>query len=229
VNYDEFKACFLNALRKARLPVFSQGDETLDLKSLDREFRISVEPVGGQGTPPFHAVAQISWTWDALQTARGRTTEEDTLDGLLGHDAPSGITIKPTLRVDIKLSASLPWGKPHPLPAAAQWATWSREVFGRLEGVDRMVAEEMVREDDDGQLAILAWQGEPDLEVACGPGGLLRLKGVQIEAFQIIELPRKWDDPEQEPDDDPSQQLDALFRRIRAALHAWMEAVDALA
>ena len=49
-----------------------------------------------------------------------------------------------------------------------------------------------------------------------------------VNAFQGIDLPRKWNDSEHEPDDDPYEQLRAMFERVRAALYAWGEVMDHL-
>jgi diadenosine tetraphosphate (Ap4A) HIT family hydrolase len=73
---------------------------------------------------------------------------------------------------------------------------------------------------------VLAWQGEPEIHVACTSRGELRLQSLTLAAFQGIDLPRQWDDPERPRDDDPGAQLAALFRRVRAALSAWAELVD---
>lgn len=41
-------------------------------------------------------------------------------------------------------------------------------------------------------------------------------------------LPRSWDDSEREPDEHPHDQLLTMFRRVKAALHAWAEVMDHL-
>lgn len=75
---------------------------------------------------------------------------------------------------------------------------------------------------------MLGWQGLPTVDVECGPDGELRFGGVKLAAFQMIELPRQWDDPEREPDEHPARQLRELLGRVRSALHAWMESLDVL-
>ena len=85
---------------------------------------------------------------------------------------------------------------------------------------------DVARETTDGHLEILAWQGEPEIKLTCTPLGELRLQSVEIGAFQIIELPRRWDDPDREPDDGPQDQLAAMFRRVKAALVAWVDVMD---
>jgi hypothetical protein len=129
---------------------------------------------------------------------------------------------------DDSLSASLPYGKAIPMPAPMAWSKWAREVHGRLERIEPLVPEETTREGRDGRLEILAWQSDPVAKVVCGAAGELRLESVEIAAGQIIELPRHWDDSERNPDVHPAAQLHKLFERVRASLHAWMQALDHL-
>lgn len=232
MNYDEFRKAWGRALRESGLPLLSarEGDATLDLRSMDRTFTTYVEPLGGQEAEPFHVAATLSWRWDSLLTARTATTEEDMLVELLGREDSRAVeTERPWLRVDVTLHASLPYGKPIAMPAPSVWAKWAREAHGRLNEIEPLVPEEDVREGTDGRLEILAWQGEPIAKVACGPDGDLKLESVEISAWQAVELPRRWDDSDREPDEHPARQLDEMFNRIRAALHAWMQAVDHLA
>jgi hypothetical protein len=74
---------------------------------------------------------------------------------------------------------------------------------------------------------VLGWQGSPTAKVVCQPGGELRLEGVEVAAMQIIELPRLIDNPD-ERDEGPEVELEELFGRVRAALMAWMQALDHL-
>jgi hypothetical protein len=232
VNYDEFKAAFLAALKESKLPTISvaPGEETLNLRSMDRTFTVYVEPMGRQIGGPFHVTGAISWRWDALQTARTATTEEDLLAELLGREEGRDIeTERPWLRIDIQLRASLAFGKSIPLPAAKVWEKWSREAIGRLENIERLVTEEVTRETADGRHAVLAWQGDPEIKLTCNPLGGLRLESLSVRAFQGIDLLRRWDDPEREPDEDPYQHLAAMLQRLKAALYAWGEVMDHLA
>lgn len=75
---------------------------------------------------------------------------------------------------------------------------------------------------------MLAWQGDPQIKIRCNPGGELRLEEVEVHAFQGIDLARQWDDPDRDHDDDPDEQLAAMFKRVWAALFAWGEMVDHL-
>lgn len=118
--------------------------------------------------------------------------------------------------------------QPIPMPKAAVWAKWAWEAVERLEEIERLVPEERVRDGEAGMPEILAWQGDPSIKSTCGVDGELKLTGVELSAWQSIELPRVWDDPEREPDDDPADHLAAMFGRVRAALQAWTEVLDHL-
>jgi hypothetical protein len=228
MTYEEFRALFLRSLRESGLPHMGFQEETLDLRMLARTFKVFVEPVGGHRTEPFHATAAIWWTWSAFQTSRGIFREEDALGELLGRREEDLDTEPPRLRIDIKLAATTMHGQALPMPWKQKWASWAQETLGRLERIEPLLPDEHVEELEDGQLAILAWQGSPTGKVECSPDGGLRLQRVDLEAFQIINLPRRWDVPDRKPDERPDRHLDAMFARVKASLHAWTEALDHL-
>jgi hypothetical protein len=229
VRYEDFRKLWDDVLRDSRLPGRGQGEETLDLRSMDRTYQVYVEPLGGQDQQPFYVTAKLWWRWDAALTARMRSTEEDLLTELLGRERSYEFkTDRPWLRVDLALCASTPYGKPLPMPNKAAWTKWVREAMGRLERIEPLIPEEDVREAKDGMLEILAWRGEPEIKVVCGAEGELKLESVELSAWQAIQLPRQWDNPDRKPDEDPGRQLQEMFARVRAALHAWMEVMDHL-
>ena len=233
MTYHEFMQAWIRARRESGMPLLSahEGKETLDTRSLSRTFETYVEPLGGQEAEPFHVAASLSWCWHALATARTSTTEEDMLTEVLGRERVwkhKVRTERSPLRVDVTLSASLPYGKANPMPVPPVWAKWVREVQGRLERIEPLIPEKTTREARDGRLEIFAWQTDPTAKLSCGAGGELRLEAVEIAAGQIIELPRHWDDSERKADEHPASELHELFERVRASLHAWMQAVDHL-
>lgn len=231
MRYDEFKESWTWALRESRLPIIGAEPiaETLDLRSTDRTCKSFVEPFGGQHAEPFHVTAALEFRWDALQTARTTTTEEDMLHELLGLDrSRKPRTELPWLRVDVTLRGSTLWGKEIPLPASSAWQRWARETLGRLESIEPVIPIENVREGRNGLPEILAWQSEPELNVLCNPDGTLKLRGVEIATWQAISLPRKWDDSSRKPDKPAGDQLAAMFKRLKVALNAWTEAMDHL-
>ncbi|WP_159397605.1 hypothetical protein [Sorangium cellulosum] len=83
-------------------------------------------------------------------------------------------------------------------------------------------------DEGDGSVAILAWQDDPSVRLVCGPAGELRLHAIELSAWQAIDLPRRWDDPDRERDEPPYAQLAALLARVRSSLFAWMEVLDHL-
>ncbi len=228
LSYEIFKAEWEAALRRSKLQPRPFAEETLDLGSMSRRYSAYVEALDRQGAEPFYAVARTRWSWDPLLSARTRTTEEDLLSEVLGPGDMDTDTEQPWLRVDLRLSAMLTMGTSLPMPPQAKWSTWVHELMHRLERLEPLVGPETVREDDDGGLAILAWQGGPEVLSICDPTGQVRLMGVTIDAWQSIQLPRNWDDPDREPDEPLAPQLDALFVRLRAALQAWVEVMDHL-
>lgn len=56
----------------------------------------------------------------------------------------------------------------------------------------------------------------------------MKLTGVELPAYQPILLPRKWDDPERELDEDPDEELAAFAERVKAAMERWGEVVKVL-
>lgn len=232
MTYDEFKKVWVWALRESGLPIIGPEpiDETLDLRTTDRTCRTFVEPFGSQHAESFHVTAALEFRWDALQTARTRTTEEDMLHELLGLDRTRRPrTERPWLRVDATLRASVVWGAEPPLPVASAWLRWVSETLGRLESIEPMIPVERVRADRNNLLPeVLAWQSDPELNVLCGPDGALKLRGVELATWQAINLPRKWDDSSRKPDKRPDDQLAAMFKRLKAALNAWMAALKYL-
>jgi hypothetical protein len=229
VDYETFRQLWVEALRQCRLPTVGRyGTETLDTRNLDRSYKVYVEPLGGQDAPPFHVTAELLWDWHATNTVRGSRTDSDLLSEMLGRDQVEDLAPeKPYLRVDIKLRASAPFDKPLPMPAKAAWAKWVEETMARLDRIEPLLPDEVVRENRMGMTEVLGWQGSPTAKVVCEPGGELSLEGVEVAAMQIIELPRLIDNPD-EGDEGPEVELGELFGRVRASLMAWMQALDHL-
>jgi len=129
MNYDQFRALWYEILDEAGLLSFPpRPSETIDLGDMARMYRIFVELHRLQRAGPFHVTAELSWRWDALQTARTATREEDVLEELLGRDGYYLVTERPWLRVDVTLRASPPLDSPLPMPAAEVWRRWVAEA-----------------------------------------------------------------------------------------------------
>lgn len=113
MDYDAFRRVWNEELAQSRLLVFPSANETLDLRSMERSYSTFVEPAGGQGAEPFHVSAKLSWRWDALQTARAATTEDDMLGQLLGREQIDDVeTERPWLRVGARSIATRPGRRP---------------------------------------------------------------------------------------------------------------------
>ena len=137
----------------------------------------------GDRVATFHVSAELGFRWDALQTARTRTSEDDLIRELFGTDRSQyPRTELPWLRVDVTLHASTTWGQEIPMPSAEVWRNWARETVSRLENVEPLLPIEQVRENRKGMLEILAWKSEPELKVLCKEDGALVLSGVEIAA-----------------------------------------------
>lgn len=231
MNYEQFKDLWTWALRESGLPLFIGEPlvESLDLRSTDRHCKSFVH-LPSDPAATFDVSAELGFRWDALQTARTHTSEGDLVRQLFGTDRSQyPRTELPWLRVDVTLRASTLWGKEIPMPSAEVWRNWAGETLGRLEDVEPLLPIEQVRENRKGMLEILAWRSEPELNVLCKPDGTLVLRGVEIAAGQVINLPRKWDDDSRKQDKGPHDQLAAMFRRVKASLHGWTEVLDHLA
>lgn len=230
MSYEEFKELWTWTLHESGLPIGSgiPIEESLDLRSTDRHYKSFVHM--HERVETFHVSAAVEFRWDALQTARTCCTEEDAVRQLLGVDREQyPRTEVPSLRVDVTLRASTEWGKEIPLPSAEVCKNWARETISRLENVEPLLPIEQVRENRKGNLELLAFRSEPELTVLCKRDGSLALRGVEVTAWQAINLPRKWDDSTRKPDKGPHYQLAALFRRLKASLHGWREALDHIA
>jgi len=224
MNYEQFRASWLEALSAAGMPSFLFSPaETIDLDDMCRTHQVYVHLGRSEQVEPFHATARLTWTWDALQTARTNTTEEDVLAELLGEEGRDDCTERPWLRVDVTLSATLPWGSPLALPEAPRWRRWVAGVTERLTPL--MPAGYA---DADGKRLVLSWRGEPQATVQCALDGELFLTGVELSAWQGIDLPRQWDDPDRERDEEPDDQLADFARRVWKALREWNRSLSLL-
>src|SRR5690554_6546130 len=141
MQYEQFLSAWNYALRESRLRTIGvHPEERLDTRNLDREYKVYLEPLGGQDAEPFTVTAAVWFRWDALNTARVSTTEEDMLTILLGHvDAGLVQTEPPNIRIDIELHATLPWGTTLPLPPRQAWASWVEEVTRRLDDIEPLM------------------------------------------------------------------------------------------
>jgi hypothetical protein len=224
MNYDQFRTLFEEALSAAGLmSSLPRPQETLSLEWMSRAYK-TIVVLGAQQARPFYVTATLNWEWDAALAARSATTEEDLLTELLGQDGYYLVTERPWLRVDVTLNATLPRDAPLPMPDSGVWRRWTTEIVSRLASLLPTDSEE-----DEGGLRILSWRGEPEARLECDSDGNLFLTGVYLSAWQGIELPRQWDNPDRESDPWPEEQLADFVDRVREALEEWEECLKYLA
>ncbi len=231
MNYDMFRTLWHEALETARLTDLSFDPiEVVELDGMSRTHEIIVGLSGAQETSPFYVTATLHWRWDAVLSARSATTEEDLLVEILGQDGSYLVTEQPWLRVDVTLNATLPLGSPLPMPGVDAWRRWMAAVGARLFPllpINWTYGEYLFEEGYWPR--VLSAREEPEVRLRCDPDGRLRLAGVYLAAWQGVDLPRQWDDPDREPDDWPEQTLAEFTHRVRQALHEWEGCLKILA
>jgi hypothetical protein len=224
MNYEQFRTTWHEALTKVGMaPFLAPPTETLDLGHMNRTYQIYVRFASSRDIEPFSITAKLSWTWDALQSARTATVEEDVLMELLGMEQRYMDTEQPWLRVDVTLSASLPLDSPLPLPEAAIWRQWVVDVTARLAPLLPSEAG-----DEEQDRLVLSWRGKPESRVRYTPDGELCLAGVRLSAWHGINLPRQWYDPEREWEERPDDQVVDFAHRVWEALEEWKRSLRLL-
>lgn len=228
MTYADFKFAFDAALAGSGLAARADASERFDLRDLERICEVFVEPPDGQRAEPFGVGATLSWEWNALTEARSATTEEEMLMSILGRDHGAAIeTERPWLQVFVTLEGLLPMGQSMPMPPQSALHAWAQEVVGRLGRTEPLPPGEVVEEISDGD-SLMGWQGTPQVRAGCAPDGVLMLERVELLAWETIDLPRIWEEPERE-DDGPEVQLAAFFARVYRAIAVWMASLSHLA
>jgi hypothetical protein len=224
MNYQEFVYLWGNALRRARFPYLhpSFSHETVDLRSMDRTYRVYLHGSEMDVSKLFHVSAEVSWVWDTLLSARFATTEEDLLMQIYEDFDVHEDTDLPWLRMDIVLNASNAYGELIPLPLLTSWQKWVQEVNAT---VNPVLSEE--ERWDRANPSSYAWRGTPQAEISFGSQGQVYLQRVSLESWQGITLPRQWDDPDK-VDPDPEGQLNQLAMKIKHALKLWEKSLISL-
>jgi len=91
-------------------------------------------------------------------------------------------------------------------------------------------------EDDHGPalsssngLVVLSSRSKPAARLRCDPNnGELYLTRAELSAWQRLDLPRQWDNPDREPDPWPETQLTDFAGRVREALLVWKDCLGHL-
>ena len=221
MDYDAFRALWHEALTQAGpVSVPFWPTETIDLRHMDRAYKVYMPMHHRNQTGPFHVTIELSWRWDALQSARTATTEEDLLVALLGEDEHDLDTERRWVRVDVTLHATLPADAPLPMPDAAMWRHWMVRVMHEM---DLLLPPDLPEVRWERGEVPLFWQGNPVARLQCRLDGQLYLTGVELPAWQGIELPRQWDSPERPQDEGTEVQLDSFCEWVRESLKVWEE------
>jgi hypothetical protein len=223
MNYDLFRMLWHEALESANLVNLPfQPIETVELDGMSRTHEITVALSSTQPASPFYVTATLSWRWDAALSARGATTEEDLLVDILGQDGYYLVTEQPWLRVDVILNATVPLDSPLLMPDADVWRRWAAAVTARMSPLLPIDCADAEYPFEDGHRPrVLSSRDEPEVRLRCDPDGRLYLTGVYLSAWQGIDLPRQWDNPDREPDDWPEEDLADFATRVHRALRGW--------
>ena len=217
MRYDDFRDRWQAALHAAG--VLSHQDrpqETIDVSTTERRWRLLTLP---RTAGPFNVLASVGFHWDPFQSARSYTREEDLLTELLGRRARWS-TQHRLVRVDIKLHAKLPYGSTTPLPAADVWQPW---IASMEDKVSAALAPRQRTNTD------IRWRGGLGLEGESSVHGEFALHGMSVPAYEMIVVPRIWDDPRRrEREASAAKPIHALAARFRTALAAWTGSVAEL-
>ena len=217
MRYDEFRDRWQAALRRARLLFHhDRPEETIDLATTERRWRVRPLP---RAAEPFNAGATISFRWDPFDAARSYTCEEDLLTELLGRRAARS-TQPRLVRVDITFRATLPSGSTTPMPVPDVWASWVASLEEKLENA--LTGRRRKRGER-------AWRGDLEIDGRTTPGGAFSFHGMSVPAYEMIVVPRIWDDPKRRAREaSAGQQIDGLAERLRGALDVWTASVGEL-
>lgn len=221
MQYDEFRDRWLAALQEAGFPfLHASPEETIDLPTTTRRWRAYGLPTPAE---PLHAGAALSFSWDSLDSARSRSTEEDLLTELLGRRRGRVATERRLLRVDAKFHAALTYGSTAALPPRDLWAPWVASMEERLDAA-------LAAGRPGGPAAQLpAWRGELEIDARCSADGTFLFHGMSLPAFEMIVIPRVWDDPKRrDREASADRQIDGLARRFREGTEAWIASVREL-
>ncbi len=218
MRYDEFRDRWHDALIKAGfLSAQDRPDETVDVTTGERRWR-ATRLLLSQRTEPFTSSARVDFRWDPFESARSFTCEEDLLTDLLGRARSHANTEPRMLRVDIRYRAALPYGSTQPLPDAAVWEPWVGSIEDRL---DSALA-------PGRQKGLPAWRGDLEIRGSTGEQGTM-LNDVSVPAFEMIMLPRVWDDPKRRAKErGADKQIEQLAIRFGHGFEAWLAGVSEL-
>jgi hypothetical protein len=226
MRYDEFRDHLIEALRNAGLHTgHGNACDTVDIMSMDRKWQVVAGPIEHKNTAPFSVSVAISFNWSSVNAARGQTCEEDVLTEMLGRRLRVPKTRRRLVRVDLQLHASPPYGSTAWMPDPQLLSSWSADLGKKLNSLLTDIQER------EGQvIAVMGSCGDTKLEVHCQPEGRLTLTGVGVSAFQLVPIPRVWDEPDRrDAEKGNSKELIRLAQQFKTALEEWIRGIAELA
>jgi hypothetical protein len=225
MDHDAFREAWLDALRDEELLRYpDRPDDRIELAKMSREHSVRIGMGHRQQAEPFFVSMVLGWTWSPVHAARSYTNEEDLLSELLGRkQAQDLITERPWLRLDVKLCAKMPYGKPLPLRGAKSLQRWTDKVMHDLKPFLRTRVEGTKRVE-----AIHAHLGEPEARTRCDGAGELALLGVELDAWRAVTLPRESDTAELITVDATAISLQRFAKDVRGAFAAWSASLGVL-
>ncbi|HSW40547.1 MAG TPA: hypothetical protein VLL97_13750 [Acidobacteriota bacterium] len=226
MRYNEFRDQLQEALYRAGILSGAAGGpvETIDIGGMTRRWEILAWHKSLRKAEPFHICMKIAFAWEPFDSARTFTCEENLIENLLGSSRKSFKTERRWTRVNLTLSATLPYGSTTPLPDPQVLGSWTRSVGEKL---DEYMEEFSKRQ---GKVAsVMGAREDIRIEVNCAPDGSLCLEGLSVAGFRIVWLPRVWDDPDrQQAEKGIGDQLDRLAGLFESALERWTGSVAEL-
>ena len=226
MRYDEFRDQLQDALHETGLfsKYVDRPTEVIDLASADWRWEVFVYRDAPESVNPFHVSAKISFRWSAANAARGHTCEEDLLAELLGRRMRLPKTQRRWTRVDLELYATLPYGSTTPIPEPQVFKSWTHSVGEKL---DKLLTDFQERQ---GRIvAVMGSREEVKIEAKWKAEGDLSLTGISVSAFQLVRVPRVWDDPlRREAEKGNGKELARLAGRFKQALDEWINSVSEL-
>ncbi|MEW6368769.1 MAG: hypothetical protein AB1714_29425 [Acidobacteriota bacterium] len=222
MRYDEFRSEIQDALREVGLLAGGMDTpiETIDVVRMEQRWKL-YHPLPSHGAEPFHICAEVAFNWSPIDAARSYTCEEDLLMELLGRKRSTTRTAQRFIRVDLDLSANLPYGSKTTIPEPQVLGPWADSIGRRL---DEMLTE--TKERQGRLIAVLGGREEVQVEARCDVDGRLYLKAVSVGGFRFLRLPRVWDDPDRRTTEkDSGEDLARLALRFKNAADEWTQSV----
>lgn len=225
---DEFRDRLQEAL--SAVDLFSRHrdtiSETIDIGTMQRRWRLNAWCSSPPQVEPFHVSASINFRWTPFNAARSYTCEEDLITELLGRRGTPARIERRHVRVDVALRARLPYGSSAFVPAPRPLGSWMASMNERLSASLASAPDEPTPPRD----AAVALREPVGIDARCAPDGRLVLDGVSVSAFQIVPVPRIWDDPKRrEREPDIGRDLADLAQRFRRGVDAWTDGIAELA